>query len=127
MKSVRGFSASILNAIRESKILRIRCGAGHRFTGIWVVVVDDRVFVRPWNNKSGGWYRAFLEDPHGSIRILERELAVRARKARGEHLFDKIDHAYAEKYRTPANRKYVRGFALSRRRMTTLELIRANA
>ena len=41
-----GFSADILATLRKSKVLRIRAGsAGHRFIGIWFVVVNDRVFV----------------------------------------------------------------------------------
>jgi hypothetical protein len=124
MKVAKKFSSSILASIDKSKILRIRAGTEHRFTGIWVVVLKDRVFVRPWNNKSSGWYQAFHQDPLGAIQILDHEIHIRARKSRGERLFDKIDQAYAEKYRTPANRKYVRGFALPKRRMMTLELIR---
>jgi hypothetical protein len=30
-----------------------------RYTGVWVVVVEGRAFVRSWNDKSTGWYRAF--------------------------------------------------------------------
>ena len=44
----RRFSTSILAALDKSKILGIRAGdrSDHRFIGIWVVVVEDRVFVR---------------------------------------------------------------------------------
>ncbi|MGH9856437.1 MAG: hypothetical protein ACRD4B_01215, partial [Acidobacteriota bacterium] len=52
-----------------------------------------------------------------------REIRVRAKKTSGERLLDAIDQAYGEKYHTPGSQKYVRGFALPRRRMTTLELI----
>lgn len=36
---------------------------------------------------------------------------------------DAVERAYAEKYRTPASLKYVRGFRLPRRRRTTTELM----
>jgi hypothetical protein len=32
------------------------------FIPIWIVVVDGRIAVRSWNDKPGGWYRAFIED-----------------------------------------------------------------
>jgi len=48
------FSGQILATLRESKGLRIRAGNGtHRFIGIWVVVVNDRVFVRSWSLTPG--------------------------------------------------------------------------
>jgi hypothetical protein len=109
-------------------MLGIRAGREpHRFTGIWFVMVGGRVFVRPWYDKHEGWYRAFLRDPHGTISVSGREIPVLARKARGERLFDAVDAAYAEKYDTKASLKWVRGFALARRRKTTTELLPARA
>ena len=102
----------------------IRAGKqAHRFIGIWVVVVKDRVFVRPWNNKPNGWYQTFLKEPEGRIQVGERELRIRARKARGERMMDAIDLAYSEKYPTPGSRGFVEGFALPKRRATTIELL----
>lgn len=70
-----------------------------------------------------GWYRAFLEEPHGAIRIGERVVRVRARKVSGERVLDAVESAYADKYRTPGSLKYVRGFKSARRRRTTMELV----
>jgi hypothetical protein len=118
------FSKTTLAALHTNKIIGLRAGTQpHRFLGVWVVVVKGRVFVRPWNNKPGGWYQAILEEPQGVIQVGERELRVRARKARGERLMDGIDLAYREKYPTPGSRKYVEGFARARRRATTIELL----
>jgi hypothetical protein len=105
-------------------MLAVRAGSeDRRFTGIWFVVVGERLFVRPWNDKPGGWHETFLRDPRGAIAIGSREVKVRARPARGERLFDAVDAAYAEKYDTKASLKWVRGFALARRRKTTTELL----
>jgi hypothetical protein len=124
MSPVRKFSESVLAAIAESKIIGIRAGAEpHRFIGIWVIVVQGRVFVRSWNDKAHGWHRVFREEPRGAIRLSAREIAVRARNTKGERLLDAIDHAYGEKYNTKASQKWVRGFASPRRRMTTTELV----
>jgi hypothetical protein len=121
----RRFSKPVLAAIHASKILGIRAGTEpHRFIGIWAVVLNGRVFVRPWNDKPHGWYRIFQKEPRGRIQIPSgREIAVRAKHVRGERLIDAVDGAYAEKYKTPASRKYVAGFATARRRKTTTELI----
>ena len=104
-------------------MLSIRAGSQHRFTGIWFVLIGDRLFVRPYYDKASGWHRVFLEDPRGAMTVANREIAVRARPTRGEGLWDAVDRAYGEKYNTPASLKWVRGFALNRRRKTTTELL----
>jgi hypothetical protein len=88
------FSDDILDAMRKNKSLRIRAGTGqHRFIGIWVVVVRDRVFVRSWSVKPNGWYRMFLKEPRGSIQVADRTIAVRAMLIKSESLRDTIDRA----------------------------------
>lgn len=117
------FSPRTLSQLRVARRLRIRAGGGdHDFTGIWFVLVDGRLFVRPWNDKPGGWHRAFRREPEGVIAIGDQEIRVRARAARGERLFDAVDRAYAAKYDTKASLPYARGFARDRRRKTTTEL-----
>src|SRR6266542_4001326 len=124
MSPMRRFSEPVLAAIAESKIIGIRAGTEpHRFTGVWVVVVRRRVFVRPWNDKAHGWHRVLREERRGAIQLSAREIAVGASNTKGERLLDAIDHAYGEKYNTKASQKWVRGFASSRRRMTTTELV----
>ena len=121
--AARGFSKPVLASLAAAKILGVRAGTEHRFTGVWVVVTDGRVFVRSWNDKPTGWYRAFLDEPLGTVQAPGGpEIRVRAKKVRGERLLDTIDAAYAEKYDTPASLKWVRGFKEDRRRATTLEL-----
>jgi hypothetical protein len=90
---------------------------------VWVVVVDDRVFVRSWNDKPTGWYRAFLEEPRGSIQVDAREIRVRAKQTRSQRLREGVSRAYAEKYDTKASLKWVTGFAEPEREATTLELV----
>jgi hypothetical protein len=118
----RRFTKRRLAAIHRTKMLGIRAGREHRFTWVWVVVVDDRVFIRSWNDTPTGWSRAFEEQPLGAIRIADREIAIRARKARGERLMAAIERAYGEKYTTPASLRYVRGFKTPRRRRATIEV-----
>ena len=120
----RRFSTSILAAIDKSKILGIRVGArsDHRFIGIWAVVVEDRVLARSWTLKPGGWYRTFLEDPLGTIQVGDRQIRIRATRARN-HIHQAVEKAYAAKYPTPGSVRYVRGFRTARRRETTMEFM----
>ena len=119
----RRFTKQTAAAIDAIKYLYIRAGEAHRFVPIWVVVVDGRVIVRPWNDKPSGWHRAFGQDPSGAIRIGETEVPVRAVRLRSEVVNDAADAAYAEKYTTKANQKYLRGFATAKRKATTMELL----
>ncbi len=117
----RRFPHTVLTAIDRAKILRIRAGADHRFIGIWAVVIGDRVFARSWTLTPGGWYRTFLDDPLGAIQVGDREIPIRAARARGERIRDAVEEAYAAKYPTPGSVRYVRGFRSPRRRESTIE------
>lgn len=113
-----------MEALRSAKILGVRSGTEHRHTGVWVVVVERRVFVRSWNDEPTGWYRAFRDEPRGSIQIGKKEVAVRGRRTRSQRLRRLVSEAFAAKYDTKASQKWVTGFAELGREMTTLELVR---
>lgn len=124
MREVSRFSATVLDVLDETKYLGLRAGIRpHRFIAVWAVVVERRLFVRPWNDDPDGWYRVFLDEPRGAIQLGERQVPVRAKRIRSDRLARAIDAAYGQKYSTPGARKYVRGFATPRRRATTLELV----
>ena len=57
------FADDVVAALRNSKILGVRAGTEHRYTGVWAVVVEDRLFVRSWNDTPTGWFRAFRREP----------------------------------------------------------------
>jgi len=122
--TVKRFSRSVATGVHNSKILGVRAGdpTDHRFTGVWGVVVQGRIFVRSWTLKSGGWYRTFLENPIGTMQVGDRQLRIRAVPVRSERVRDAVERAYAEKYSTKASAKYVRGFRSPRRREATIEL-----
>ena len=128
MTTARRFSPADLAELERAKILGVRAGATHRHTGVWVVVVERRVFVRSWNDKPTGWYRALVAEPRGSITFggkAARELAVHARPVRSARLRAAVSAAYARKYDTPSSLTWVRGFADPSREATTLELVPA--
>ncbi|SRR5258708_30037974 len=120
----RRFPPETLAGFEATKYPYIRAG-DHRLIPIWVVVVKGRVIVRSWNDLADGWYRAFLEQPRGAVRFGKDgdEIPVRAVRVRSTQLNDAADGAYAAKYTTKANAKYVKGFKHPKRKATTLELL----
>ena len=118
------FPAKLLKAIREDKILGLRAGTeAHRIIGIWVVVVEGRVFVRSWSLKPRSWYRTFLIEPVGLIQVGKRKVRVRAVHTRSERLKDAVSQAYREKYNTPGSIKFVQDMSRTKSRNTTTELV----
>ena len=101
----------------------VRAGTEHRYTGVWVVVVEDRIFARSWSDKPTGWFRAFKKEPSGTIQLGEHEIPVRAKPVRSARLRDAVTVALAEKYNTKGSRKWVEGFAEPERVLTTLEFV----
>ena len=120
--AARRFSKASIEALAHAKIIGVRAGTAHKYTGVWVVVVEGRVFVRSWNDKPTGWFRAFLDEPAGSIQFADVERKVRATPTRSQRLRDAVSAAYGEKYDTRASQKWVRGFAQPTRAVNTLEL-----
>jgi hypothetical protein len=120
----RRFPKKTVAEIRDGGILRIRAGTQpHRIIGIWVVVVEGRVFVRSWSLKPRSWWRTFLEEPRGVIQVAGREIRVRAVQTRSERLKDAVDAAYLAKYHTPGSLKFARDLGSAKSRATTTELL----
>ena len=117
------FTDTIVEAIENASILGVRAGTEHRYTGVWVVVVEGRVFVRSWNDKPTGWFRAFRKQPGGTIQVGKLEIPVRGKPVRSARLRDAVTVAFGEKYNTKASRKWVEGFNEPARALTTLEFV----
>ena len=117
------FPAATVEAFDRAKILGVRAGASHRFTGVWVVMVEGRVFIRSWNDKPTGWFRAFQLEPDGTVQLGVREIRVRGVIPRGDRIRHAVTAAYGKKYNTKASQKWVKGFADGSRLLTTLELV----
>ena len=124
MPKAATFADEIIEAMRKAKILGVRSGAEHRYTGVWVVVVDDRIFVRSWNDKPTGWFQSFKQEPRGTIQAegLD-ELPVHGKVVRSARIRDAVTTAFSEKYHTRGSRKWVEGFAEPARVLTTLEFV----
>jgi len=117
------FADDVVEALRNSKILGVRAGTEHRYTGVWVVVVEGRLFVRSWNDKPAGWFRAFRKEPNGTVQVAGLEIPVRARLTRSARIRGAVTVAYGQKYNTKASRKWVEGFGEPARELATLEFV----
>ncbi|HSE32969.1 MAG TPA: DUF2255 family protein [Pyrinomonadaceae bacterium] len=118
------FSPKIVEAFRKAKIIGVRAGTEHRHTGVWVVVVGDRVFARSWSDKPTGWFRAFKKEPTGTIQLEKIEITVQAKQVRSARIRDSVSEAFAEKYDTKASQKWVDGFREPARAANTVEFVR---
>lgn len=127
MRPKRGFSEEVIATIHKDRIIGIRAGrdSDHRVIGVWVVVVDGRVFVRSYTMTSGGWWRTSLEDPYGEIFVSKRKrgIKVRAVRTRSEKIKDLVSAAYKEKYNTRGSVRYVDEMSRKPLRDTTTELV----
>ena len=117
------FKADIVEVLLKAKILGVRAGSEHRYTGVWVVVVGDRVFARSWSDKPTGWFRAFKKETAGTLQVGEHEIAVRGKVVRGARVLDAVTAAFAEKYDTKGSQKWVEGFAEPERVVNTIEFV----
>jgi hypothetical protein len=117
------FPDDVIDVFNRSKILGVRSGSDHKYTGVWVVVVNGRVYARSWNDKPTGWFRAFKREPEGWAQVGGLELPVRASFPRSAQVLGAVTDAFARKYDTKASRKWVEGFAEPARQLTTVELV----
>jgi hypothetical protein len=117
------FAADIVEAFRKAKIMGVRAGSEHRYTGVWVVVVDGRVLARSWNDKPTGWFQAFRKQASGMVQVGDMEIPVRAKVVRNARMRNAVTVALAEKYPTKGSRKWVEGFAEPARVANTIEFI----
>src|SRR5512145_1572030 len=101
------FDDAIVEAARNAKIVGVRAGTEHRYTGVWVVVVEGRVFVRSWNDTPTGWFRAFRNQPSGMLQLAKLEIRVRGKPVRSSRLRDAVTRAFGEKYSTKGSQQWV--------------------
>lgn len=117
------FRDSVVELFRSAKIIGVRAGTEHRYTGVWVVVVDNRVFARSWSDKATGWFRAFKDQPTGTVQVDKIEVPVRGNLVRSGRIRDAVTQAFGEKYNTKASQKWVDGFAEPERAANTMEFV----
>ena len=123
MPNIVGFPEAVIDAFNRAKIIGVRSGTQHKYTGVWVVVVNGRVYARSWNDKPTGWFRAFKREPDGMVQVATVEIPVRARLHRSARIIGAVTNAFAQKYNSKGSHKWVEGFADPERELTTLEFV----
>ena len=75
-------------------------GTLHSNAAIWVVRVDDQVYVRTWHRRTTGWFGRVLDTGRARVRVpgLEADVAVQDIGAGPGQLRSQIDAAYRAKY-----------------------------
>jgi len=118
------FESAILDAARRELVLGVRAGNGdHKFTAVWPVVANDRIFARSWGLRPRGWRSVVARDRCVSIQVGGREMTARAVLVRSERVNAAVDDAYRAKYHTQASAKYVEDLTSGESRRSTVEFV----
>jgi hypothetical protein len=92
-----------LDSIAASEELRITGeradGTLYRWTPIWVVRVDQDLYVRSGGGPKGGWYRHATAGP-AHIRVNCHDHTVTLEPHADQAIVHAVDNAYETKYRT---------------------------
>lgn len=89
-------------------------------TWIWSVVVNDEVYVRPYNGSASRWYKAAMSQKAGRITAAGIAKEVSFEPAEGS-INSEIDDAYRTKYK---NSPYLQTMISSRARNATVKISR---
>jgi hypothetical protein len=123
---MKHFSKAFLKCISGTQITSVRAGKGReKFTGIWMVVVKDRIFARSYQLSERSWYTALLNGDTGDIKCLKEIVSVKGLKPEDiDNVTAAINKAYEKKYLVKAyNKKWVDGLAQAERVARTMEFI----
>lgn len=123
---MKKFSKEFLKCINETQITSLRAGKDRsKFTGIWMVEVDGRIFGRSYNLSERSWYTAFLNGDEGDIKCGKEIIPVKGLKPADINSVTKaINKAYEKKYLVKGyNNKWVDGLCQPERIARTMEFI----
>jgi hypothetical protein len=123
---MKKFSKAFLKCINETQITSVRAGKGReKFTGIWMVVVKDRIFGRSYKLSEKSWYTALLNGDTGDIKCGKEILPVKGLKPADINAITKaINKAYEKKYLVKAyNKIWVDGLREPERIARTMEFV----
>jgi hypothetical protein len=123
---MKKFSKAFLQCIRETQINSVRAGKDRtKFTVIWMVEVDERIFARSYNLSDRSWYTSFLKGDNGDIKCGKEIIPVKGVKpADVDTITEAINKAYEKKYLVKNyNKKWVDGLCEPERVERTMEFI----
>jgi len=90
----------LLRLIDDVELPGIRSGQVHKFTPVWMVTMNGRMFCRSGRYvPSDSWYDAFQREPQGAIQLNEIIVKVTAKIPEDlERIGEDINQAYYKKY-----------------------------
>ena len=123
---MKKFSKPFLRSVNETQITSVRVGKGReKFTGIWMVVVKDRIFGRSYYGAERSWYTALLNGDNGDLKCGKEIIPIKGLKPADINTINKaINKAYEKKYLIKAfNKKWTDGLAEPERVARTMEFV----
>ena len=123
---MKKFSKTFLQCINDTQITSVRVGKDReKFTGIWMVVVKNRIFGRSYYGAERSWYTALLNGDSGDIKCVKEIVPVKGLKPSDIDTINKaINKAYEKKYLVKGyNSKWVDGLCEPERVARTMEFI----
>lgn len=112
-----------IGAAEELEIASLRAdGTLRKMRIIWVVRVDDALYVRSVNGRDSGWFRGVLTRHEGSVRAGGVAKDVSFVEEADAALNDQIDAAYRAKYRRQPV-EYVNACVTPQARSATIKLV----
>lgn len=95
----------------NNTLIEIKAGAEReKFTEIWMVFVEDRLFARSWNKSSSGWFGELEKSKVGEIRYADKILKIIGKKI---HANDPIHQHINNAYRAKYDQEHNIGYALA--------------
>ena len=117
-----------LAAVGEAEELEIAParadGSLRRATPVWVVRIDDDLYVRSYRGHNGSWFRAAQQTHEGEINAGRIQKQVRFVGSDDPQTADAIDDAYRSKYQRYGAR-YIDPMVAPDARGATLQLVPA--
>lgn len=118
------FPETFYDFIRNNTLIEIKGGTTRdTFLSIWIVEVNNRLFVRSWNKNPRSWFSAFLQTGVGQLKYGAHILHVSAKKTpETDPVHSLINAAYLGKYNQEGNKTYAEGITQPEYADYTLEL-----
>jgi hypothetical protein len=114
------FDAAVLDALRSAMEIGIHAsGPKDRRVTIWVVVVDNAVFVRSYRGTKGQWYAAARATGHATLVVGAQIIPVSTEPVTDADTVGAVSQAFLGKYATSA---YARAMVAPEALATTLRL-----
>ena len=123
---MKKFSKAFLKCVNETQITRVRAGEGReKFTGIWMVEVDGRIFGRSYYGAERSWYTTLLKGDNGDIKCGNEIIPIRGLKPVDINSINgAINKVYQKKYLVKAsNKKWVDGLCQPEMVARTMEFV----